>query len=53
MILTSWLLLIKTTKMLASYFFKIFHCLTAKKKTKQNKKITPPLGKSPRHIKSL
>ena len=37
MILTSWLLLIKTTKMLASYFFKIFRCLTAKKKKKKKK----------------
>ena len=35
MILASWLLLIKTTKMLASYFFKIFRCLTAKKKKKK------------------
>ena len=43
MILTSWLLLIKTTKMLASYFFKIFHCLTAKKKKKTKQKNHPTL----------
>ena len=32
-ILASWLLLIKTTKMHAFYFFKLFRCFTANKKS--------------------